>query len=96
MLNLTFTFQASANTFLLQLHIEKLKLCFLYLFRAGIQTWICGEGTRHGQDMASSNLCGYALFVCILEPSFGIQVTNTIHVNGLKQYWIGLYSWLIE
>ena len=32
MLNLTFTFQASANTFLLQLHIKKLKLFFcIYL-----------------------------------------------------------------
>ena len=64
--------------FLLQVDMKKIKIVFLYPFRAGIQTWIRGEGTRHGQNMASSDLCGDAVFVCILKPSFGIQVTNTI------------------
>ena len=79
MLILTFILSSFFEFFLLQVDMKKIKIVFLYPFRAGIQTWICGEGTRHGQNMASSDLCGDAVFVCILKPSFGIQVTNTIH-----------------
>ena len=78
----------------------------MYPFRAGIQTWICGEGTRHGQNMASSDLCGDAVFVCILKPSFGIQVTNTIqdfviletkflikHMQLIKYNFVHYFQW---